>query len=145
MTSHTLQDGIDDSGWGCAYRSLQTLASWFLLQGYTDIPPPLHPLIQKVLPHPLFPRTPPTYLQHTIDSVIFFYKPVKPYTYTISPIPIVSQTLVKIGDKPKNFLKSKQWIGSTEVCYVLDELLGVGVVYTRSFHCYRIQWIHDTQ
>lgn len=35
------------------------------------------------------------------------------------------QTLVKIGDKPKTFLNSKQWIGSTEVCYVLDELLSV--------------------
>jgi len=26
---HYRQDHIDDSGWGCAYRSLQTLVSWF--------------------------------------------------------------------------------------------------------------------
>lgn len=26
---HYLQDGFDDSGWGCAYRSLQTIFSWF--------------------------------------------------------------------------------------------------------------------
>ena len=26
---HYRQDRIDDSGWGCAYRSLQTIVSWF--------------------------------------------------------------------------------------------------------------------
>jgi len=26
---HYMQDGFDDNGWGCAYRSLQTLLSWF--------------------------------------------------------------------------------------------------------------------
>jgi hypothetical protein len=26
---HYWQDRIDDSGWGCAYRSLQTVVSWF--------------------------------------------------------------------------------------------------------------------
>jgi hypothetical protein len=31
---HYLQDGVQDSGWGCAYRSLQTLVSWFRLNGF---------------------------------------------------------------------------------------------------------------
>ena len=26
---HYMQDKFDDDGWGCAYRSLQTLISWF--------------------------------------------------------------------------------------------------------------------
>ena len=26
---HYMQDQFDDDGWGCAYRSLQTLISWF--------------------------------------------------------------------------------------------------------------------
>jgi hypothetical protein len=26
---HYRQDSVDDSGWGCAYRSLQTIISWF--------------------------------------------------------------------------------------------------------------------
>ncbi|KAK9753490.1 Peptidase family C78 [Popillia japonica] len=30
---HYNQDKMEDNGWGCAYRSLQTLASWFHLQG----------------------------------------------------------------------------------------------------------------
>lgn len=32
---HYCHDGVQDSGWGCAYRSLQTLFSWFLLN--TDL------------------------------------------------------------------------------------------------------------
>ena len=39
----------DDCGWGCAYRSLQSIISWFRLQGYTSLPNPTHYEIQKVL------------------------------------------------------------------------------------------------
>jgi hypothetical protein len=47
---HYMQDGIDDNGWGCAYRSLQTIWSWFYEGKYTNVPPPLkHGEIQKVL------------------------------------------------------------------------------------------------
>ncbi|KZC10138.1 putative Ufm1-specific protease 2 [Dufourea novaeangliae] len=80
---HYMQDNFDDNGWGCAYRSLQTIISWFRLQGYTEIPIPSHRTIQKCL--------------------------------------------VDIGDKPSNFINSKQWIGSTEVGFVLEVLLGINV------------------
>uniref|UniRef100_A0A7N0RJ20 Probable Ufm1-specific protease n=1 Tax=Kalanchoe fedtschenkoi TaxID=63787 RepID=A0A7N0RJ20_KALFE len=46
---HYLQDGFDDSGWGCAYRSLQTIISWFRLQHYTAIDVPSHREVQQVL------------------------------------------------------------------------------------------------
>ncbi|ESQ45722.1 hypothetical protein EUTSA_v10010185mg [Eutrema salsugineum] len=46
---HYLQDGFDDSGWGCAYRSLQTIISWFRLQHYTSISVPPHREIQQTL------------------------------------------------------------------------------------------------
>lgn len=46
---HYLQDGVDDNGWGCAYRSLQTLVSWLHLQGYTEKSVPSHTEIQKCL------------------------------------------------------------------------------------------------
>lgn len=36
-------------GWGCAYRSLQTIFSWFLLQGYTSRTVPTHEEIQRAL------------------------------------------------------------------------------------------------
>ncbi|CAB3367683.1 Hypothetical predicted protein [Cloeon dipterum] len=78
---HYMQDSFDDNGWGCAYRSLQTLVSWFRLQGYTDKPVPSHKAIQ--------------------------------------------QCLVDIGDKPHSFVGSKQWIGSTEVSFCMESLLGV--------------------
>jgi len=78
---HYGQQGMNDSGWGCAYRSLQTLHSWFYYAGTTDIEPPSHKQIQE--------------------------------------------TLVQIGDKPKDFINSRQWIGSFEVQFVLNELLDV--------------------
>ncbi|XP_075159444.1 UFM1 specific peptidase 2 [Haematobia irritans] len=46
---HYLQQQMQDKGWGCAYRSLQTICSWFLLQGYTDRPVPTHMEIQQYL------------------------------------------------------------------------------------------------
>ncbi|XP_052860378.1 ufm1-specific protease 2 [Anopheles cruzii] len=47
---HYMQDEFDDKGWGCAYRSLQTLISWFNRQGYsTDQTIPSHADIQKCL------------------------------------------------------------------------------------------------
>lgn len=46
---HYLQDKVDDSGWGCAYRSLQTICSWIKLQGYCKREPPSHREIQATL------------------------------------------------------------------------------------------------
>ncbi|XP_071040504.1 ufm1-specific protease 2 isoform X2 [Parasteatoda tepidariorum] len=46
---HYMQDHMDDNGWGCAYRSLQTIISWFRHQGYTDRNVPTHTEIQKAL------------------------------------------------------------------------------------------------
>lgn len=46
---HYLQDDFDDSGWGCAYRSLQTIISWFRLQHYTMVDVPSHRKIQETL------------------------------------------------------------------------------------------------
>ena len=46
---HYMQDKYDDKGWGCAYRSLQTLWSWFELHQYTELMPPNHERIQQIL------------------------------------------------------------------------------------------------
>ncbi|GAB4860536.1 hypothetical protein Ancab_035697 [Ancistrocladus abbreviatus] len=46
---HYLHEGFDDSGWGCAYRSLQTIISWFRVQHYTSIDVPTHREIQETL------------------------------------------------------------------------------------------------
>ncbi|KAM9314279.1 ufm1-specific protease 2 [Pholidichthys leucotaenia] len=46
---HYMQDRMDDNGWGCAYRSLQTICSWFQQQGYIERPVPTHREIQQAL------------------------------------------------------------------------------------------------
>ena len=43
------QDRFDDSGWGCAYRSLQTICSWMRRQQYTSASVPTHQDIQRTL------------------------------------------------------------------------------------------------
>lgn len=37
----------------------------------------------------------------------------------------IQETLVKIEDKPKSFLNSRQWIGALEVSYVIDTLYDI--------------------
>lgn len=44
-----MQDKTDDAGWGCAYRSLQTIHSWFRCQHYTHTPVPSLKDIQQTL------------------------------------------------------------------------------------------------
>lgn len=46
---HYLQDNINDKGWGCAYRSLQTISSWFKHNHYTRRDAPTHAEIQRTL------------------------------------------------------------------------------------------------
>lgn len=46
---HYMQDRMDDNGWGCAYRSLQTICSWFQQQGYVERCVPGHKDIQQAL------------------------------------------------------------------------------------------------
>jgi len=47
---HYMQDAfVSDKGWGCAYRSLQTLASWLVLNNYMTASVPTIPEIQKTL------------------------------------------------------------------------------------------------
>eukprot|EP01028_Stygiella_incarcerata_P011200 TRINITY_DN622_c0_g1_i1.p1 TRINITY_DN622_c0_g1~~TRINITY_DN622_c0_g1_i1.p1 ORF type:complete len:733 (+),score=182.32 TRINITY_DN622_c0_g1_i1:122-2320(+) len=46
---HYTEDREDDSGWGCAYRSLQTLMSWYHLQGFVREWIVTHREIQKIL------------------------------------------------------------------------------------------------
>lgn len=46
---HYMQDNMNDNGWGCAYRSMQTICSWLKLQQYTNKEVPAHKDIQKLL------------------------------------------------------------------------------------------------
>lgn len=46
---HYKIDGYNDDGWGCAYRSLQTILSWFQYAGYIKESIPTISSIQKIL------------------------------------------------------------------------------------------------
>ncbi|UKK02954.2 hypothetical protein MACK_003055 [Theileria orientalis] len=46
---HYTQCGINDTGWGCCYRSLQLVCSWYLLRLSTPKLVPSHSVIQQVL------------------------------------------------------------------------------------------------
>ncbi|AAZ10664.1 hypothetical protein, conserved [Trypanosoma brucei brucei TREU927] len=46
---HYLIDGFKDSGWGCAYRSLQTILSWFQYEGLMQGAIPSIHTIQEIL------------------------------------------------------------------------------------------------
>ncbi|CAD8198689.1 unnamed protein product [Paramecium octaurelia] len=47
---HYMQDGFDDKGWGCAYRSFQSVLSWLMENGYTSKKEiPNHKRIQQIL------------------------------------------------------------------------------------------------
>ncbi|XP_045452500.1 ufm1-specific protease 1 [Melitaea cinxia] len=78
---HYLCDKFDDRGWGCGYRTLQTICSWMKLNINSSIKVPSIRDIQSIL--------------------------------------------VEMEDKPQSFLGSRQWIGSFEVCLVIDKLFDV--------------------
>lgn len=92
---HYLQDRVQDAGWGCAYRSLQTLVSWFRLNGFCGGGGGGGGSSSS---SPLDGRAPHIEAQ---------------------------RALVRLGDKPASFAGSNEWIGAVEVGYVLDEWLGV--------------------
>lgn len=128
---HYMQDRFDDNKWGCAYRSLQTLVSWLRYQGYTTKPVPTHPQIQQVIL---------TRFKDLSYLGFWDFPPLLPIFVVVwasfakitCPLSIF-QALVDVGDKEKNFVGSRQWIGSTEVSYVLDHMFGVSdlLIYYR--------------
>lgn len=61
---------------------------------------------------------------------IFFVTSCRFQGYTEKLVPShkeIQKCLVDIGDKPSNFIGSKQWIGSTEVGFVLETMLDVPI------------------
>ena len=86
--------GVDDRGWGCAYRSLQTLVSYFYLNGYIE--------------------------EKYNNSNTSAHYDNNPYFF-IPTHEEIQRLLVSIGDKPSSFLNSREWIGSFEVGYFLAE------------------------
>lgn len=102
---HYMQNHFNDNGWGCAYRSLQTIISWFKHQGFIYSPDT----------RPYEPKT---------DNL----QSLRIDLCSESRVPTheeIQKILVDVGDKNSDFIGSKKWIGSQEVCYVLNHMYGI--------------------
>jgi hypothetical protein len=99
--AHYLQDGCSDKGWGCAYRALQTVVSWYRLQGYISA---------EEYPH----------LRGAGDAA----GGRRAFEGVISHRDIQA-ALVAIGDKPSSLVGSSLWIGAVELSLVLHAVYGI--------------------
>ena len=103
-------------GWGCGYRSLQSLCSWAITQ--------------LVCSH-----TQTTLVHKDIGVAENKSVPADLCTTTnlveghVPSIQRIQEVLVTIGDKPQSFVGSKEWIGCFEACIVMDHLFQVASAY----------------
>jgi len=90
---HYCCDRFDDRGWGCGYRTLQTIASWIINR--------------KELQSS----------EHQNNET---------EAKSVPSISEIQKILVEdLKDKPNSFNGSRDWIGSFEVCLILDYLYDV--------------------
>lgn len=102
---HYMQSRISDNGWGCAYRSLQTIISWFKNQGYI--------------------YSPDVEMRASNSKDRDKSRELRSKLHQESRVPTheeIQTVLVDVGDKQPSFIGSQKWIGSQEVCYVLNHL-----------------------
>lgn len=106
---HYLQDKVSDNGWGCAYRSLQTIISWLKHQAYIYSPdvPIRAPKLAKGED-----KTGELRVRLNREARVPTHKEIQ-------------SVLVDVGDKEASFIGSEKWIGSQEVCYVLNHLYNI--------------------
>ncbi|XP_077294516.1 UFM1 specific peptidase 1 [Arctopsyche grandis] len=76
-------DGVDDQGWGCGYRTLQSICSW---------------------------------IKQNVKTC---------YNLEIPSLQEIQKILVRLEDKPKSFVDSREWIGSIEVGIIIDEIFDI--------------------
>lgn len=111
---HYMQDRVSDNGWGCAYRSLQTIISWFKHQGYIYSPDVEVRAMSKKG-------------NSNVESKTSSIK-LREILHLESRVPTheeIQSVLVDVGDKQPSFIGSQKWIGSQEVCYVLNHLYDI--------------------
>ena len=113
---HYLCDGVDDKGWGCGYRTLQTLCSFCHHHG-NHVCHPIDETMMKV-----------DHDKSTTgegESPRVFKSDCRPQRSPVPDIKTIQTILVKTGDKMPNFVDSRDWIGTFEAAVILDELFNV--------------------
>ncbi|XP_054259730.1 uncharacterized protein LOC128984435 [Macrosteles quadrilineatus] len=123
---HYMQDNFNDDGWGCSYGCLQTVISWFRLclkEGEVSVVSGRYSYHHYMQDN--FNDDGWGCAYRSLQTVISWFRH---QGYTDRPVPShkeIQQCLVDIKDKPVSFVGSRQWIGSTEVSFCLDTMLGV--------------------
>lgn len=103
---HYMQNRCQDNGWGCAYRSLQTIISHYKHQGFIYSPDVEVRALNK---------------DKKDDKINL----LRLKLHKESRVPTheeIQSVLVDVGDKQPSFIGSQKWIGSQEVCFVLSHL-----------------------
>ncbi|CAL1590306.1 unnamed protein product [Knipowitschia caucasica] len=98
---HYCCDGFDDRGWGCGYRTLQTLTSWVLHNCHVQRESSERETRERERPERETTQRPPA---------------------LVPSLPDLQRLLVSLGDRPGSFLGSREWIGTVEAALVLDHL-----------------------
>ncbi len=93
-----------DKGWGCAYRSLQTILSWYRRN---------RTVTSATHPHLLGPVALPA------------ASPAAAACVGVPSHAAIQTALVALGDKPASLRGSSQWIGAFELALVLQGLYGI--------------------
>lgn len=111
---HYKCDNYDDVGWGCGYRTLQTMCSWIrnLLESnkLSSLASSESTLIHAISSSSTSPSS-------SVSSSSL--RPILPSILEIQT------TLINLSDKPDSFFGSREWIGTLEAFYVVDALYDV--------------------
>ena len=115
---HYLCDGVDDRGWGCGYRTLQTICSF--CHHHRD-----HACSRDCTEKfPDFGRVKSSENRQPVESDGHLDLQ-SPSQKAVPNITKIQEILVKVKDKTTSFIGSKNWIGTFEASIVVDELFGI--------------------
>ena len=92
-------------GWGCGYRSLQSLCSWAVTQRQRK----------------------PGAVRDEGGEKMKQGESATVKEWVVPSVGEIQDTLVEVGDKPAEFAGSREWIGCFEACLVLDHLFSVSL------------------
>ena len=112
-TCNTTQHTFNLQGWGCGYRSLQSLCSWAENKLRLNMP---------------------ASAEHPLPNVKGYGHSM---TASVPSLRRIQEILFEVDDKPPSFVGSREWIGSYEACIILDHLYCVSetVLFVKRVRC----------
>lgn len=150
---HYRSSGMEDRGWGCAYRSMQTIFSWYVSNGFCTYEGAAAEALQIVnhraglvdRMHPYYQFVEPSEDEKN-DVNSNKDQGIEPEVIGIQMTPraagfpgayLAQCLLMSIGEKPETFLGTNGWIGSQEVGRLLSCLIGPEVALGDRALCWK--------